>query len=259
MTLLAVSPFRGPFPQNNLVRFYPAEIESVKTLCEIITKRAWSPVVFKDDYRANINFMFSDYLALDFDDWSLEKAREWLHSKKLKFIIGTTKSHTEESHCFRVIVPWSERLMSGNAYKQNILALAETLPIDKGSAQCSRMYQPCKRITDVHLNGGKFTWTPYVQPPRHPMVELARIVPSWVQEYLERGVSSGVRNATCYRIAANLCQRGFGVEEIVRIFVSSSIDLSEKEFLHVTRSAAATGRKHSLHQCPTQEGQRRAK
>ena len=68
----------------------------VRDLYSIIESHVWSPIIWKDGYRAKKNFTSARLLVLDFDDGNLtleqaiEKFEPYIH------IIGTTKSHQIE-------------------------------------------------------------------------------------------------------------------------------------------------------------------
>jgi hypothetical protein len=252
--LLAVSYTPNPY-QKDLKHFYPREVLTVADIAAIITKRPWSPAVFRDNKRSNANFLYADYFGLDFDgEMTLQDAEAWLEAQNLRYIIGLTKSHTDGDHCFRVIVPWHERICDGFQYTENIKALAKMLPIDEGSWQCGRFYTPCKQIYKVSTGGLPAVWFTFERPPPRvvlPALAHGKHIPAWARDCLEFGVAPHTRNLTIYKIACDMFRNRFTHEEIIREILNSAIDfkfpdlLTEEELHIVVRSASERWQNYS--------------
>ena len=76
---------------EKVVNFNTDEI-SFSQLPEITSKIHYSPTIFKDGYRKNVNFERVEVLVLDIDDGlSIEDVKQKLQG--FKAIITTTKSH----------------------------------------------------------------------------------------------------------------------------------------------------------------------
>jgi hypothetical protein len=247
--LLGINRSPDPF-QKNLKTFVRHEVITTADICRTILHYPWTPGIFIDNHRATKNFIHADVLGLDFDgkgDASIKISdiERWLIDQNFRYIIGLTKSHRDEAHCFRVIIPWAERICDGYQYNKNVEALTTLLPVDEGSWQCARFFSPCKSIYKISTAGLPAVWFTHPLPVKRQQKfdVAAKMIPAWIQKFLDFGTPSHQRNNTCFRIAGTLARRGFSDDEIVSMFLRSKIGLDEEEFGLVTESAAAGRRK----------------
>jgi len=95
--------------------------------CQPSFSGSWSHILWRGDARAGLNFESAGALVLDFDGgFTLEQAK--VRFMGVACYILLTKSHTEENHRFRVVLPLSEVITDRNQYLYNIARLLESNP-----------------------------------------------------------------------------------------------------------------------------------
>jgi hypothetical protein len=147
-----------------------AYIESRRISKHILTK-SWSPIVFKGGERLQKNFLFSDWGVLDYENGTtLEEAQN--NFCDCVHIIGTTKSHTEESHRFRVLIPWMERITDLETFRYNQASFINKYDTDQACKDGARFYFPCTKIVSVNTEGFRLD---VKAPPPKPKEEQTYI------------------------------------------------------------------------------------
>ena len=121
-------------------------------LSKAMTAGAWSPIVFRDSIRLQTHFLYSDWAVLDFDSGrtigeAINQYQDCIH------IIGTTKSHTEDHHKFRVCIPWERRITDLNCFRYNQKFLIDDNESDQQCRDGARLYYPCRQIVSVSAEG----------------------------------------------------------------------------------------------------------
>lgn len=109
-------------------------------LMDIITKYAWSPMVF-ETYRRESDFIKTDVIAFDIDeDMTIDEAEKVVVSLGLAALCMPSTSHSEEHHKFRLIFPLSRSIHNIEEYKETYTKLAEYFPVDPQCKDACRFY-----------------------------------------------------------------------------------------------------------------------
>lgn len=109
-------------------------------LINIITKYAWSPMVF-ETYRRESDFIKTDMIAFDIDeDMTIDEAEKVVMSLGLSALCMPSTSHSEEHHKFRLIFPLSRSIQDIDEYKETYAKLAEYFPVDPQCKDACRFY-----------------------------------------------------------------------------------------------------------------------
>jgi hypothetical protein len=117
-----------------------AEFDNVDELIELITKNAWSPMVF-ETYRREADFLKTDLIAFDIDDgMTIEEAEEVVEKLELSALCMPSVSHTRDHHKFRLIFPLSKTIRDMDEYKETYMKLAEFFPVDPQCKDGCRFY-----------------------------------------------------------------------------------------------------------------------
>ncbi len=249
MKIISVSQANSPEPWRNTY-FDPHAIDSSSDLCEIITKKVWSPILWKDGQRKGDQFLFSDFLVLDYDEGLSIKDAISMFKDDLgaKFILGTTKSHQKEKNgkppCdrFRVIIPWHERLSVSAVYLQNMYKITAKLQTDVACKDLARHYQPCTDIVMIS-DGLPMKWHPYRPRPRLQYGHQRSIkngeIPGYIMAWLKATPEPGRRNAELYKAAYALKHYVSDENEFLDLIMGSNTDLPDLEKKQIARSAWA--------------------
>lgn len=197
-----------------------------------ITNMCWSPCVWEKGIRLKQNFLGTELLVLDIDkDWRIEDAIDYVKQAEAWCLIGTTKSHTDEQHRFRLIMRWRKRITDVSLYEHNLDRFIATTPADRACRDGARFFYPCREI--VYAQDGLSIPVLDIPPrkpvPSQPHFKMDR-VPPWMQEELRAGVPEGRRNRTTFRFALHLKQRGVlqnEAEQILAPIVSPGFTKTE--------------------------------
>lgn len=235
--------------------FTKAKFDDLSDIVNTVCNFVWSPIVWAHGNRKSVNYLFSDFAVLDFDDgrWSVDDAIEFCKDEDVAGIIGTTKSHQKPKNnlpaCdrFRLIMPWSHRLVHLDTYRQNMKRIASHFPCDQQCTDGARMYQPCTEIVFIKQGEG-LDWHPYEEPKKHiryePTVyEQTGILPRWLEAMLVESPAPGTRNKHAFRLAAKLAEHGFSEQQVVERVLAAPIDLSTQEKKDAARSGYRAGRR----------------
>ena len=94
------------------VNYIPTDIKA-SSLEEIFKSQNYSPIVWANHYRTLANFRTAYGFCVDIDGtMTIEDAESILKKKNLNYALVTTRSHTPESHHFRIFIPFSQRIFT---------------------------------------------------------------------------------------------------------------------------------------------------
>lgn len=193
-----------------------------KKLSKILTIYSWSPIIFHNGERREKNFSYSDWAVLDYDDGMTTVEQAVNTFSDCIHIIGTTKSHTDEHHRFRVCVPWSERITSLDVFKHNQATLVKNYDTDKQCKDGARFYYPCKRI--VSVNGEGFRVEVDFKIPKKsftPKSFTKTGFSSAVTFFMKNVRDEGFRNEQVYQVAKDLFRIGLDKQCVEQIIMKS--------------------------------------
>ncbi len=120
--------------------------KSLDEISDVITQKVWSPNIFKNGHRLNEHFSSSFYLVLDFDNGHTTLSDAGRMFCDYRGIIGTTKSHSDAQHRFRVVIPWEKPICDPLVYAYNMELLVEKYDCDAACVDHARYYFPCRQI-----------------------------------------------------------------------------------------------------------------
>lgn len=230
--------------------FLVEHTQNIHNFASLISKKVWSPIVWKSGRRHKSTFKSCKYLALDFDEgFTIKEAIDWVNIHGYAAIIGTSKSHQKEKvtpsgkiqkACdrFRLVIPMSVEIEDLDEYELNMEHVMDTLPCDPSCKDGARFFYPCKDV--VHKATGK-PYDPLSKMEVTKMIEEKRrrlalvvsnnetrkqsgILPSWIYETLKHGVKeSESRHQTAYKIGATMENLGYAYEDTVELVMDSNI------------------------------------
>lgn len=223
-------------------------------LASVITKRVWSPIVWKGGKRNTSNFSHADLLVLDFDTGvTLEQGKAILDDYNLTGMIGTTRSHQTEKNGvtedrFRMLLLMASTCSDLEQYTQNVAKLSSDLGADRKCKDGARLFFPCREI--VHVTSGVcLSWAD--KRPRensninYETYRRTGTVPSYVSRWLT-SAKEGERHSLCYKVAAEMTKCGFSEKEIYKAIMSSKIrGLGDAEIIRTIAGA----RDGAAHEC----------
>jgi hypothetical protein len=231
---------------NDPDNFVPYDYKTVKDLCSIILNYTWSPVIFKNNYRAGSNFGFADLCVLDVDNdkpeipvCSIEQAKEEFCDCKV--IIGTTRNHRRAKKPgdpiedrFRVILVFEERIENVEQYRASVEAMKGPFDfVDKATLEPGRQFFPCTSIVHVQGEGEKIpvrqalVQTSKSQICLEMAISASRPLPRHIVDFLVDGkIFAGGRNNSIYHCANHLIQKGINLTEALKLIHEAPFDKS---------------------------------
>jgi hypothetical protein len=192
--------------------------------------------------RNSVNFDFSDYCGLDFDDTiSIDDAIGIF--KDYRAVIATTKNHRKRkkgviADRFRVIVPWERRITCRHEYVQNMTSVIKEYEADGACKDAGRFFNPSLEIVFANDNE-LFPVAPY-QHAKRSSFQHDGGTPAWLLDMVARGVDGEQgRNVAGFKIAAAAFRCGKSSDEILNLLNNSYgvESLSESEKKAIVRSA----------------------
>lgn len=212
--------------------YWPRHVTAMREVAGVIEKHCWVASIFEGGHKKNDLFEYSDFAAFDFDDprFSLEEAKKYF--AHYMHVIGTTKSHQQpksgQPPCdrFRVIVPWTQRVLDCATYAFNTRRIGEPLYADPKGYRASQYMKPCREIISILERG--YGIVP-LQPPLEPVRAYTnvhagrRYIPQYIKHLLVSGFTSGERHAKLYHVACVLGENGFTLDETIEMIMTSPL------------------------------------
>jgi hypothetical protein len=171
-------------------------------------------------HRAEENILDGfDMIVLDVDEGTrLETVRELF--SEFKYMIYTTKRHTDEDHRFRIILPMNYKLsLSADDYKEFMQNLYEWLPfgVDEQTGQRARKW--LSHDGDYEYNDGQLLDVlPFIPRTRKNEIRKQELLDTRSLNNLERWfvyhTGTGNRSNQLFRYARILVDAGQSIEEI---------------------------------------------
>ncbi len=253
---------RPPPPREKkreFARFFTPGFQTVDTndpvrIAEGLTKFVCAPGVFTDGYRTQDNFLYADWIGLDFDDgeMSLDQAVNNTFCDMIH-VIGITMSHQTEPEWrdkFRVMMPLERRIDSLALYRHQLRVAMKRWPCDEKCKDGARFFYPCREIVSVNTDG--YHWEIDESVPKEPDYAArneARVkhgaVSGWAYSAFRVEWPPHTRNDTCFRLGCELGILGCSPEEITeKILVSPTYkgkDAPTKEIFESVRNGVERG------------------
>jgi hypothetical protein len=233
--------------------FEAHSFETIVPFLKSITSRFWSPIIWQNGQRKGSEFLYSDFMVLDFDDgaWDLDEAVRFCDGNNYKYVIGTTINHMKQkgikAPCprFRLIIPWNSRISCKKTYEQNMARISKLIPCDAQCKDSARMFRPCSAIYkfDVSPNRKKVQYFPYRNQKRYSVAgyRAVSLIPRWLEYELQRTPVEGERNLHAFKLAVNLAKLGFSESDVIDKVLSSPIDIPMSGKLATIRSGYRNG------------------
>ena len=241
----------------------------------VIGHRAWSPIIYTNNYRMRKNFKYCELIALDFDDgkWSIKDAEEWLHDTGLEAVIATTKSHQiikrglKQCDRFRVVIRANAPTLERDVYEYTVRKVLDETGADPSCKDGARFFYPCKSFHAYYPGNQRIRWAdvPYDESDEYLKSVNRRInqfeyrdiskIPPDIWSSIIWGCRPPGRHRLCYIIGAQLGLRGFTVDEIFQFLVKNNSPLLEIGADDVRR-AFANGSERALGEISRREDER---
>lgn len=108
----------APDPSGKLTLYKRQVVRVSDVLSRMITNN-YSPIIWAGDYRSSANFEYATGFCVDIDqDGNLEKSIAFLADKGWNYALSTTKRHTADLHRYRILLPFSRRVLTLADYKR---------------------------------------------------------------------------------------------------------------------------------------------
>lgn len=235
-----------------------------ETLAKLVTTYVWSPIIWNTGKRDRRYFRACDLLVLDFDEGlRIEEAKRRFCD--CQHIIAPTKSHTEEEHRFRLIIPLERPIIAREEYEVFMKLMVRKYDADYLCKDAARFYFPSKSVYSLNENPDDYAAeipnlrAAIQKEEARERAEMNRIlkkkkrsIPGYINKLFTDGCPKGQRNITVFKVAIELTYRGFHEIEIFRLFKDSPMDLEEQEMKRTIRNGVKKALS-MLHQAPKVE------
>jgi hypothetical protein len=238
--------------------FYPLPSD-LKLLGAVILQRTWSPIVFKDNYRAKKNFLYSDFVGFDIDN---VEGEPYLIKQAIRdfcdceLIIATTRSHQKEkvsgdsvsppTDRYRMIMRWAQRIEDVGLFEYNVKKILDANPaFDKSAKDGARLFFPSKEIVFSQFEGERLEVLDL--PPESAVVGVSDVIlpvatlAPHVEAFLQKGiVFGGSRNMSVYTATCELLRAQVKPQEILSIIKKSPFEkrgFTESELKRTVKNA----------------------
>jgi hypothetical protein len=194
---------------------------------ELLTKANgmnWCNHTFLENYRNKLNVQSGfDFIVLDIDTTArIELVQEVL--QKFKYFLYTTKSHTEQEHRFRVIIPMNFRLeLAREEFKEFMQGVLDWLPfeVDKGVKEPERKWRAnphAKTFFNANPDAVLFDILPFIPKTSRNETHIKEQKQLQDMDGLERWFAQewgeGVRNNLMLRFTMCLADQGMDYHEV---------------------------------------------
>jgi len=185
-------------------------------------------------YRKEDNAVAGFNLAVIDVDGGCNISTAKLLLSKYKYLLYTTKSHTEQEHCFRIILPLNYELkLDAKDYKEFMSNIYEWLPFEVDTATNQRARKWLSHDGYYEYNDGEvFDALPFI--PKTSKNESRKVLLDSQQsmDNLERWVinhiGDGNRNNMLLRYAMILVDAGFSFDNIRQKVISLNDKIADK-------------------------------
>ena len=181
---------------------------TIGAMAHSLTQRVWSPVCYSKGIRREANFKYSSVIGLDFDGGlRLEDAKRIF--SPYRHLIGLTRSHSESSHRFRVLLRLDRVITDGSTYKRILSYYINKFQSDRACKDTARFYYPCTKI--IHAQPGDTLSTAIKRTRRSSYRKPYKksILPFNISAFLHNGFTFGAgRNVSVFVSAKVLKEAG---------------------------------------------------
>lgn len=244
-----------PFANNEKL-WLPSQTKVLAATLEHISEAmefyAWSPFIYTDGRRAEVEFKEASFIGLDFDEG---KTLEWAlkEFKDYACVIGTTRNHqkVKGKHfaCdrFRVLLKLARPIFDIKALKMTARYLIQKYGTDKACSDAARFFFPCSEIIFQGREEG-FTIEPVA--PLETMSKPKDLHSNHRYDFQEyrgpavesllagRGFLESERNNTVFKAACSLASPHYGLTpDQAFAFIIKYTDLDHKEVWTTVMSA----------------------
>jgi hypothetical protein len=230
--------------------FLIADTNDLERIARGISKFVWSGIIWEGGVRQEAKFIRAEYAVLDFDDGELTLEGAKRRFSDVAHIIGTTKSHTELQHRFRVVIPFEKPITVLRDYRYNMSKLCDLYESDAQCKDGARFFYPCKEIISVYKDGDAMDVrrTPKefedIQCNKLAQLEWSRYkrLPMWTDKFLKRGETfkDHGRQTSAFMVACAMKLAGVPKSEAYSLILNAPItreNLAEKELIQAVDSA----------------------
>ena len=249
------------FCAENKTHFTTHQLKRFTDLAEIITRSAWSPIIWKGGQRREKYYDGCSLLVLDYDVGvpTVKSMIETMRREGYRYMIGTTKSHqvekvtktTYKPACdrFRLILQ-TDRPFAAHPlqFKGQMEKIQKKWPIaDQSCKDQARFFFPCRKIASCE--DGRLFKLPKPEKVESIKRKIERSVerqmaqaklgklPARVDSFLNDGVSSA-RREDIFFSAATLSRLGWHLKDAERAILAAPFDrtgLSDKDIEDLPR------------------------
>ncbi len=213
--------------------FETADTNDPERLARGITTYAWAPGIFRGGHRKKVNFMFADWLGLDFESPEFSLAEAVRLFCDMTHVIGTTRNHQVLKDGvvldrFRVLIRLEHRCESRRDLEATMRAIAKKYPIDKSCVDAARHFFACKDIVSV-LDDGYLQEVLVARRTPEAVVQARRLayraancMPALTRTNLTTVIPIGARNTTFYGVAKDLMRMGYDPDNTLQLIIDSA-------------------------------------
>ena len=116
----------GKINLNGDETLYTPSLQKTADLQHVFTSHNYSPIIWDKNYRDSDNFLYATGFCVDNDDGiTIEQAIAKLDLLRINYALITTRSHREDAHRFRILIPFNRRVLSLTDYKRIVTEIRD--------------------------------------------------------------------------------------------------------------------------------------
>ncbi len=241
MISISLSNSSDPKEHTKFKEYEPSCIES---LADVILNCSWSPCVFNHNYRKKQNFLYADYIALDFDDgWPLSHAIGTCRAHDLTHIIATSKSHQIPKHGndvwdrYRIVFQLERRISSADEYASTWSSVWNMFSrrADRAAKDPARFFFPCKSVVSICEDACLSVSLAQKKISIKNSI-IQRSTPVAIIRMLDGVRQQGKRNITVYYAAQMLASAGWSFDDAVARIKEEGCTLDDDELCRAVKN-----------------------
>lgn len=203
-----------------------------------------SPFVFKDNIRRAENFISTCFMVFDFDNHELplERLQERLETWPYNFSILTTKSHTDDCHHLRLIIPLAQDITNPAEYISTWKELQKKFPeCDSACKDLARLYFKSTKLITSKIDRLLFKPVePGIEEKKPITLSLVSSTPEIVvtkkgvihpltEKFIKEGAPEGKWHDALVSSCLNLKQNGYSLSEACDLLSKPTGYLDQKD------------------------------
>lgn len=190
-------------PYTDVLKFDFNKEKHRKVFKHITMGYVHAPFSYKGGARSNATLNKAYAILFDFDgkadkhdDWTIDEWKASDIAKKFNHVGYTSKSHTQDCHCFHILIPLATPITDAEMYKRVRMKLIEEFGVknDPAVKDAARLFNPARKSGEkannpyywMNRDGETLDVSLYIEQVKKEMQEEEEMKAKLAQEMIER-------------------------------------------------------------------------